>query len=119
MTSSITHFLSFITMPESYSKTDTCNRCGHCCSYMGDVFGIMEQSGPFEYRIQYLITGVQQVVTIDQDKEEIFSSTTILDKQPLACPFLRFDDKSLAMCTVHQTRPDLCRIYLCEGCKKE
>ena len=85
---------------------------------MADVFGIMEQIGPFDYRIQYLITGVQQVVTIDQDKRAIFSTTTILDKRPLACPFLRFDDQHRAMCTVHQTRPDLCRMYLCERCKK-
>jgi len=84
---------------------------------MGDVFGIIEQIGPFEYLIQYLITGVRQVVIIDQDKREIFSSTTILDQRPLACPFLRFDDEQLAMCTVHQTRPDLCRMYLCERCR--
>ncbi|MCA1917369.1 MAG: hypothetical protein LDL35_13385, partial [Methanospirillum hungatei] len=85
-------------MPESHSSPDTCNRCGHCCSFMGDVFGIIEQIGSFEYRIQYLITGVQQVVTIDQDKREIFSSTTILDKRSLACPFLRFDDEEIALC---------------------
>lgn len=81
---------------------------------MGDVFGIMEQTGLYEYRIQYLITGVQQIVTLDPDKTGIFTHTTILDKRPLACPFLRFDDEGLAMCSVHQTRPDLCRMYLCE-----
>jgi len=85
---------------------------------MGDVFGIMERIGPFEYRIQYLITGVQQVVAIDPDKLDIFSTTTIRDKQPLACPFLRFDKENLAMCTVHLTRPELCRMYLCEKCTK-
>lgn len=91
----------------------TCNRCGTCCSYMADVFGIMEQTGPFDYRIQYLITGVQQIVTIDPDKKEIFSSNTIHDKRPLACPFLRLDTEGLAMCTVNETRPDLCRMYFC------
>ena len=93
---------------------DTCNRCGHCCSYMGDVFGIMEQTGQYDYLIQYLITGVRQVVSIDTDKREIFSNTTILDKKPLACPFLRFETNNLAICTVHNTRPDLCRMYLCD-----
>ena len=81
---------------------------------MGDVFGIIKQTGPFEYLIQYLITGVQQIVTIDPDKKDLFSHSTILDKRPLACPFLRFDDTGLALCTIHHTRPDLCRIYLCE-----
>lgn len=84
---------------------------------MGDVFGIMERIGPAEYRIQYLITGVQQVVAIDPDKRNIFFSKTILDKHPLACPFLRCDDHSMAICSVHTTRPDLCRMYLCEKCK--
>lgn len=93
---------------------DICNRCGHCCSYMSDVFGILEQTGSYEFRIQYLITGVRQIVTIDPDKIEIFTKSTILDKRPLACPFLRFEDIGLALCTVHQTRPDLCRIYLCD-----
>lgn len=81
---------------------------------MGDVFGIVEQTGQFEYLIQYLITGVQQTVAIDPDKTEQFISTIILDKRSLACPFLRFEDSGLAICTIHQTRPDLCRIYLCE-----
>ena len=81
---------------------------------MGDVFGVLERTGSFEFRIQYLITGVRQIVTIDPDKIEIFTKSTILDKRPLACPFLRFEDTGLALCTVHQTRPDLCRIYLCD-----
>ena len=80
---------------------------------MADVFGIVEQTGPFEYRIQYLITGVEQIVTIDPDKKDLFTNTTIHDKRPLACPFLRFDADNLAVCTVHQTRTDLCRMYFC------
>jgi len=86
---------------------------------MADVFGIMEQTGPFEYKIQYLITGVQQIVTIDPDKTYLFSNTTIQDKRPLACPFLRFDREGLALCTVHQTRPELCHMYLCNPQKPE
>jgi len=93
---------------------NACNRCGTCCSYMADVFAIIDQTGPSEFQIQYLITGVQQIVSIDPDKKQLFTNTTILDKNPLACPFLRFDKAGLAMCTIHQTRPDLCRIYLCE-----
>lgn len=80
---------------------------------MGDVFGILEKTGPFEYRIQYLITGVEQIVRIDHDKEGLFTTSTILDKRPLACPFLRDTGGGLYACTVHLTRPELCRIYLC------
>jgi len=85
---------------------------------MAEVFGIIEQTGNFEYKIEYLITGVLQIVTIDPDKREIFKNSTIFDKRPLACPFLRFDDSELAMCTVHETRPELCRMYLCNKTDK-
>ena len=96
--------------------TGTCGQCGECCSYMGDVFGIIEDIGPYEYRIAYLITGVQQIVRVDPDKYEIFSQNTILDKRPMACPFLREKGSGYAICTVHTTRPDLCQMYLCSRC---
>ena len=80
---------------------------------MGDVFGILEDHGGLEFRIQYLITGVQQVVRVDPDKEELFSGSAILDKRPMACPFLRERDDGYVICTVYQTRPELCRIYVC------
>ena len=80
---------------------------------MGDVFGIVEKIGPFEYRIRYLITGVEQIVRIDPDKEDLFTNSTILDKRPLACPFLRDTGEGRYACTVHLTRPELCRMYLC------
>jgi Fe-S-cluster containining protein len=80
---------------------------------MGDVFGILDLIEPFRYRIQYLITGVQQEVRVDPDKEDLFSGSDILDKRPLACPFLRERGGREVICTVYQTRPELCRIYLC------
>lgn len=94
-----------------------CGKCGYCCSYMGDVFGIIEQQDTFRFRIQYLITGVEQVVTIDPDKHELFLNNTILEKRPLACPFLREKDEGSVICTVYASRPELCRIYLCPKCK--
>ena len=95
--------------------TKTCLRCGYCCSYMADVIGVLGQIGEFEFRIAYLITGVQQVVRVDPDKEELFTRETILDKRPLACPFLRITPDG-ASCCVHETRPDLCRMYHCPRC---
>jgi Fe-S-cluster containining protein len=80
---------------------------------MSDVFGIVEQTDTNEFRIQYLITGVQQVVRVDKDKEQFFSAATIFNKRPLACPFLRESEDGYALCTVHETRPDLCRGYFC------
>lgn len=94
-------------------KNEGCQRCGYCCSYMGDVYAIMEQLDPFQFRIQYLITGVQQIVRVDPEKEDLFSGSEILDKRPLACPFLREKNSKEVICTIYQTRPELCRIYLC------
>lgn len=96
-----------------------CERCGYCCSYMSDVFGVMEQIDPVTFRIQYLITGVQQVVTIDPDKRALFEGAEIQDKRPLACPFLREREDGYVICTVYETRPDLCRVYLCPKAKGE
>lgn len=101
------------------SMAVSCGQCGYCCSFMSDVFGIIEQIDTYQYRIQYLPTGIQQVVTVDPDKETLFSGSTILDKRPLACPFLREQSKSQIICTVYQTRPELCRIYLCDRQKEQ
>ncbi len=92
-----------------------CLKCGYCCSYMSDVFGIVENTGEYEYKIAYLITNVQQIVKIDSDKINLFINNTILDKRKMACPFLR-EYEGGAICTVHETRPDLCRSYFCPKC---
>jgi Fe-S-cluster containining protein len=84
---------------------------------MGDVFGIVEQCDQFQFKIQYLITGVEQIVRIDPDKQDLFLTQTILDKRPLSCPFLREKGIGNVLCTVYHTRPELCRIYLCEKSK--
>lgn len=93
-----------------------CQKCGNCCSYMGDVFGIIEEICLYEYRIQYLITGVQQIVRVDADKQRLFAQQTILDKRPMACPFLREKASDEVICTVYDTRPELCRVYGCSKC---
>jgi Fe-S-cluster containining protein len=84
---------------------------------MGDVFGIVEQLDKFRFRIQYLITGVEQIVTIDPEKQDLFLNQTIYDKRPLSCPFLREREDGFVICTVYATRPELCSIYLCPKCK--
>lgn len=98
---------------------DSCGKCGYCCSYMGDVLGIVDQIDQYQFLIQYLVTGVRQVVRIDPDKEQLFSGSGILDKRPLACPFLREKGDGYIICSVYQTRPELCRIYLCSPQKIE
>jgi Fe-S-cluster containining protein len=80
---------------------------------MGEVIGIREQTGPFEYRLWFTTNGEERQVRIDPDKRDLFLSQDILEKRPIACPFLRERTLGTVICTVHQTRPDLCRQYGC------
>lgn len=90
-----------------------CQQCGECCSSMGEVIGIQDQIGPTEFVIRYTITGEERRVWIDPDKEDLFFSRDIRTRPPLACPFLRERSPDCVVCTVHYTRPDLCRQYSC------
>lgn len=89
-----------------------CQQCGECCSYMGDIIGIDEKTGPDTYRIRFSVTGEERIVTLDPDKKDLFLTREIAQSHPMACPFLRFRDNR-AFCTVHATRPGLCRQYGC------
>jgi Fe-S-cluster containining protein len=80
---------------------------------MGQVIGIREQTGPGEYLLWFRITGEERRVWIDPDKQVLFSSQDILKTRPMACPFLRERSPGNVICTVHHTRPDLCRQYSC------
>lgn len=90
-----------------------CQQCGECCSSMGSVISIREQTGPFEYRLWFTTTLEERQVQIDPDKRDLFSSQDILAKRPMACPFLRERTPGAIICTVHSTRPELCRQYGC------
>jgi uncharacterized protein len=80
---------------------------------MGDVIGIREKTGAFGFLIWYKITGEERRVWIDPDKQELFLRQDITKTRPMACPFLRERSPGFAICTVHYTRPDLCRQYAC------
>ena len=90
-----------------------CQQCGECCSYMGDIIGIEAETGAHRFRIRFSVTGEEMVVTLDADKQELFHTQNIKPLRPMACPFLRFDIQGRALCTIHDTRPGLCRLYTC------
>jgi len=59
-------------------------------------------------------TGEETEVSVDPDKVQLFLDRSIFEELPEACPFFRTDRKTgKAYCTVHLTRPDLCREYGC------
>jgi len=91
-----------------------CIRCGDCCTGLGLVHVIAEQRGDFSFLVSNNQTGEETLVTVDPDKRDLFLNQTILTRLPDACPFFRHEPgSSAASCTVHSTRPSICRDYQC------
>jgi len=92
--------------------TFVCQRCGDCCSTMGEIISIQEEIRPFEFRIGYT-NGEERLVSVDPDKRELFLTQQENVKKFPACPFLRQRASHESVCTVYASRPELCRNYLC------
>ena len=91
-----------------------CFRCGECCRHLGLVHTISEDCGEYRYVIDNKYTGEKTPVTVDPDKRELFLDRSIFAAFPHACPFFRHEaGTGLASCTVHGSRPGICRDYGC------
>jgi uncharacterized protein len=91
-----------------------CSQCGECCSHLGLVHTIREEYGDYRYLVNNEYTGEKTTVAIDPDKIMLFCDRSIFTERPEACPFFRFDrDLMKGYCTVHRTRPEICRDYGC------
>lgn len=91
-----------------------CFQCGECCEYLGYVFRIIRDCGDFCFEVRNDYTGEVTRVIIDPDKRELFSDRSIFQRLPHTCPFFRHQPGSeTAFCTVHLTRPEICRDYAC------
>ncbi|MGA7626992.1 MAG: YkgJ family cysteine cluster protein [Methanoregula sp.] len=93
--------------------TFRCQQCGKCCSHMGELIRIEEKTGPMKFRIRFVVTGNEMDVIVDEDKQALFRNKELNASQPDACPLLRLEKNKQAVCTIHHTSPDLCRIYAC------
>ncbi|MHB8162840.1 MAG: YkgJ family cysteine cluster protein [Methanoregula sp.] len=91
----------------------TCQQCGECCSSMGEIIELKEEFEPFSFRISFSVTGEERIVSIDPEKRELFRFQDIHSQRPMACPFLRETGTKKCVCSVHSSRPDLCRQYAC------
>jgi Fe-S-cluster containining protein len=56
------------------------------------------------------VTGELLPVAVQPQHRELFSSG---ERDPSWCPFLRKEDEGLFTCTIHGTRPRLCREFRC------
>jgi hypothetical protein len=91
-----------------------CRQCGECCSHLGLVHTIKEDRGDYRFLVRNEYTGEETEVSVDPDKVQLFLDRGIFEELPEACPFFRTDKKTgKAYCTVHQTRPGICREYGC------
>lgn len=91
-----------------------CFQCGECCEYLGLVHSIKVEYGDYHFLIHNQYTGEDTPVTVDPEKRELFDDKSIFEKLPDTCPFFRHRPGSeLAYCTVHATRPEICRDYGC------
>jgi uncharacterized protein len=91
----------------------TCQQCGECCSSMGEIIEIRDVLDPATFRIGFTATGEERIVSLDPEKQELFRKYDIRTSRPMACPFLRENSSKKFVCSVHASRPELCRQYSC------
>lgn len=91
--------------------TFICQMCGACCSTMGEIISIHEEHGDSVFTIWYTTTGEQRTVRIDPEKQGLYYENPRVSG--MACPFLREIRPGTRICSVHASRPDLCRQYSC------
>jgi uncharacterized protein len=91
-----------------------CSQCGECCSHLGLVHIIQEDYGNYRFLVKNQYTGEKTAVAVDPDKILLFCDRSIFRERPEACPFFRFNPAvEKGYCTVHLTRPEICRDYGC------
>ena len=91
-----------------------CIQCGECCSHLGLVHRIKEDRGGGRFLLYNQYTGDEQEVELDRDKGELFSDLSTFEQEPEACPFFRINgSERKGYCTIHATRPDICRDFSC------
>jgi len=94
--------------------TFECFQCGECCSSLGYVYVIRKEHADYCFLVHNNYTGEETEVTVDPDKYGLFDDKSLFEKLPHACPFFRHMSVSgKALCTVHLTRPEICRDYQC------
>jgi uncharacterized protein len=99
---------------EGWFLSFECSRCGDCCTHLGLVHAIKEDFGNYRFLVNNQYTGEKTMVTVDPDKILIFHDRSTLLVHPDACPFFRVDaTDAKCYCTIHQTRPEICRDFGC------
>ncbi|MDD1705614.1 MAG: YkgJ family cysteine cluster protein [Methanoregulaceae archaeon] len=87
-----------------------CTRCGKCCISLGRHIRIERSISSAYHYCRVAVTGELLPVAVHPRHREIFESGK---KDPSWCPFLRKEEGDLFTCTIYETRPHLCREFMC------
>ena len=87
-----------------------CTRCGKCCMSLGRHIRIERSLSPVQHYVRNAVTGDLILVVIHPDQRVLFSGGEI---DPTWCPFLRKDPDGSFICTIYETRPQICRDFKC------
>lgn len=87
-----------------------CLCCGVCCRYLGPYHhAYAVSSDPYVYDLEFTPSGERMQVRILEEMAHLLSDTSVFEKYPEACPFLRYISDTQARCIIHSTRPDYCK----------
>jgi Fe-S-cluster containining protein len=87
-----------------------CTRCGKCCISLGKHIRIERSLSPIQHYCRIGITGDIIPVTIAPEHREIHATG---ERDSGWCPFLRRDSSGTFTCTIHGSRPAICRDFRC------
>ena len=87
-----------------------CTRCGKCCISLGRHIRIERSLSPIRHYCRVAITGEILPVTIAPEHRELFASG---ERENGWCPFLRKTVAGIFTCTIHDSRPGICREFQC------
>jgi hypothetical protein len=81
---------------------------------MGQVLSIREDYEDHTFLLYNCYSAEKTHVRVDSDKQALQEDMSIFIEWPDSCPFLRSDpSKGRICCTVHLTRPEMCRDFGC------
>ncbi|MDR2855485.1 MAG: hypothetical protein LBV40_04955 [Methanomicrobiales archaeon] len=87
-----------------------CLCCGVCCRYLGpyhEAYAV--PSDPYVYDLEFTPSGERMQVSVSEEMAHLLSDTSVFEKYPESCPFLRYISETEARCIIHSTRPDYCK----------
>ena len=93
-------------------KEFRCTRCGKCCRSLGPHIKVERRMSEQDLYCRCMITEDLFPAHVGRD---LLDRQRIRDREPHPgeCPFLLSDSKSGCVCSIYETRPRICRSFVC------